>query len=68
MKNIEKLELLEDKQPLKGGDEYDILTTARHIYCYTDNPGVCKSAKQRYNRRLRRKARRLARQIENNHS
>ncbi len=40
--------------PLKGGDEQDVLTKARAVYCYTCRAGVCKRIKRRYNRRVRR--------------
>lgn len=40
--------------PLSGGLEYDILTGWRKWYCYTKKPGICKFAKNKYNRRLRR--------------
>jgi len=39
--------------PLKGGDEYNILTDARKLYKYTEKPGVCKAVKKKYNKRLR---------------
>lgn len=45
---------------LTCGLEYDVLTRARHQYCYTQKPGVCKYAKRKYNRRLRRAANKLA--------
>lgn len=41
--------------PLKGGDEYDALTSARKFYCYLTNSGVAKSIKKKYNKRFRKK-------------
>ena len=41
--------------PLKGGDEYDALTSARKYYCYLDRPGVAKKIKRKYNKRFRKK-------------
>lgn len=38
----------------KGCSEQDALTKARRAYCYTHRAGVCRRAKTRYNRRLRR--------------
>jgi len=43
-----------NKIPLKGGLEYDILTKARHHYCYTGKPGICKWVKRKYNKRFRK--------------
>ena len=40
--------------PLKGGDEYDILTNARKYYKYAGRAGVCKKVKKQYNKRYRR--------------
>ena len=40
--------------PLKGGAEYDALTSARKYYIYLTNSGVAKSIKRGYNKRFRR--------------
>jgi hypothetical protein len=44
-----------ERIPLKGGAEYDALTKARKFYCYLTKPGVTKSIKKGYNKRLRQK-------------
>lgn len=40
--------------PLKSGDEYDALTSARKFYCYLANSGVAKKIKRKYNKRFRK--------------
>ena len=40
--------------PLKGGAEYDALTSARKYYIYLTNSGVAKSIKRSYNKRFRK--------------
>lgn len=40
----------------KGGDEWDVLTRARRVYKFTKRPGVCRAAKQKFNRRIRLEA------------
>ena len=40
--------------PMKGY-EFDVLTKARHFYCYTKRPGVCKRIKRQYNKRFRKR-------------
>ena len=40
--------------PMKGGFEQDVLTGWRKEYCYTKKAGVCKKAKKKYNKRVRR--------------
>ena len=40
--------------PLKGGDEYDALTSARKWYKYLDRPKVVKKIKRKYNKRFRK--------------
>ena len=47
--------------PLRGGDEYDALTRWRRALCYTQRPGVCRSIKRGYQRRLRHLARAMLR-------
>jgi len=42
------------KIPLKGGDEYDALTSARKYYVYLSRSGVVKKIKRAYNKRFRR--------------
>lgn len=44
-----------ERIPLKGGDEFDALSTARKYYVYLSHPGVAKKIKQRYNKRFRKK-------------
>ena len=39
---------------LKGGDEYDALTSARKFYCYLARSGVAKKIKRGYNKRFRK--------------
>jgi hypothetical protein len=46
--------------PLKTGFEYDVLTKARHNYCYTSKAGTCKKAKKQYNRRVRKHLKAMA--------
>ncbi len=41
--------------PLKGGDEYDMLTKARRFH--KPRPGEAKAAKRRYTKRVRRAVR-----------
>ena len=43
------------KIPLRGGFEYDALTTARKFYKYLSRAKIAKKAKRQYNKRLRRK-------------
>ena len=42
------------KIKMKGGAEYDALTSARKWYIYVTNSGVTKSIKKGYNKRFRR--------------
>tara|TARA_Y100000389_G_scaffold179738_1_gene194040 strand:+ start:215 stop:394 length:180 start_codon:yes stop_codon:yes gene_type:complete len=42
------------KIPMKGGDEFDALTTARKYYVYLTRSGVAKKIKKKYNKRFRR--------------
>lgn len=44
------------RQKLKSGDEWDVVSGWRKLMCYTLRPGVCKSIKQKMNRRARREA------------
>ena len=39
---------------MKGGDEFDALTTARKYYVYLTRSGVAKKIKKKYNKRFRR--------------
>ena len=39
---------------MKGGAEYDALTSAKHLYCYLTKSGVSKSIKRGYNKRFRK--------------
>jgi hypothetical protein len=40
--------------PLRGGDEYDVLSRSRRIHVYAVQPGVAARVKRRYRRRFRR--------------
>ena len=40
--------------PLKGGDEFDVLTKARKMYKYLDRSKVVKKIKRKYNKRFRK--------------
>jgi len=42
------------KIPMKGGNEFDALTTARKYYVYLTRSGVAKKIKKKYNKRFRR--------------
>lgn len=44
-----------ERIPMKGGHEFDALTTARKYYVYLTRSGVAKKIKQQYNRRFRKK-------------
>jgi hypothetical protein len=44
-----------ERIPLRGGNEFDALTTARKYYVYLTRSGVAKKIKQQYNRRFRKK-------------
>ena len=50
--------------PLKSGDEYDALTSARKIYCYLANSGVAKKIKRKYNKRFRKVGKDEAKRID----
>ena len=39
---------------MKGGDEFDALTSARQFYVYLTRSGVAKAIKKKYNKRFRR--------------
>ena len=47
------------KISLRGADEYDALTKARHYYKYLTKAGVAKKAKKSYNKRFRRQTKNL---------
>lgn len=40
--------------PYNSGDEQDVFSPWRHVFCYTARPGVCKAVKRAYNKRVRR--------------
>jgi len=40
--------------PMKGGDEFDALTSARKFYLYLTRSGAVKKIKQQYNKRFRK--------------
>ncbi len=42
------------KIKMKGGAEFDALTSARKYYCYLTNSGVAKKIKRGYNKRFRK--------------
>ena len=42
------------REKIKGGDEYDAFTNWRRVLCYTRRPGVTKSIKAKFSRRVRR--------------
>lgn len=44
--------------PMKGGFEQDIFTGWRKVLCYAQRAGVCKKAKKKYNKRVRRHVKR----------
>ena len=46
------------KQKLKGGDEYDVVSTWRKLYCYLQRAGLAKSIKKKMNKRARSDAKR----------
>ena len=48
-----------ERIPLKGGDEYDALTSWRRVLCYLTKPGVAKKAKRKYNKRFRKKGKEI---------
>ncbi len=39
---------------MKGGLEVDVFTGWRKVLCYTQRAGVCKKAKRKYNKRVRK--------------
>ena len=43
-----------ERIPLKGGAEFDALTSARKFYCYLTKPGIAKKIKRQYNKRFRK--------------
>jgi hypothetical protein len=45
---------MKDRIPLKGGDEYDALTSARKWYKYLNRSKVVKKIKRKYNKRFRK--------------
>lgn len=49
---------LVSKMPAKGGFEHDVFSKWRRVLCYTSRPGVCKRAKRKYNKRMRKAAKR----------
>ena len=42
------------KIKMKGGAEWDALTSAKRFYCYLTRPGVSASIKKGYNKRFRK--------------
>ncbi len=44
-----------ERIPMKGGDEYDVLTGARYYLVGLSKPGKCKKIKRKYNKRFRKK-------------
>ena len=43
-----------ERIPMKGGDEFDALTSARKFYVYLTRSGVAKAIKKKYNKRFRK--------------
>ena len=39
---------------MKGGDEFDALTSARKFYVYLTRSGIAKAIKKKYNKRFRK--------------
>ena len=52
------------KIKMKGGAEFDALTTARKYYCYLTNSGVAKKIKRGYNKRFRKDGKDEAQRID----
>ena len=48
---------MSNKIPMKGGDEYDALTKARHYYNWSK--GQLKKIKRGYNKRFRKEGKKL---------
>jgi hypothetical protein len=46
------------KQTLKGGDEFDLVSSWRKMYCYLQRAGTAKSIKKKMNKRARKDAKR----------
>jgi hypothetical protein len=44
------------KIKLKNGDEWDVVSSWRHFYCYLDRPGVTSNIKRQIRRRDRHNA------------
>lgn len=44
------------REPLKGGDEWDVFTGWRKVLKYTARAGVCRAIKTKFNRRQRRES------------
>ena len=49
-----EMEMGKDRIPLKGGDEFDVLTKARKMYKYLERSKVAKKIKRKYNKRFRK--------------
>ena len=52
------------KIKMKGGAEWDALTSARKYYCYLANSGVAKKIKRGYNTRFRKDGKDEAQRID----
>jgi hypothetical protein len=52
------------KIKMKGGAEWDALTSARKYYCYLANSGVAKKIKRGYNKRFRKDGKDEAQRID----
>ena len=52
------------KIKMKGGAEYDALTSANQFYCYLARSGVAKSIKRGYNKRFRKEGKNEANEVE----
>tara|TARA_Y100000310_G_scaffold241127_1_gene245035 strand:- start:254 stop:481 length:228 start_codon:yes stop_codon:yes gene_type:complete len=46
------------KQKLKGGNEFDVVSSWRKLFCYLQHAGVTKSIKKKMNKRARQEGKR----------
>jgi hypothetical protein len=43
------------REPARSGDEQDVITRWRRVYCWTHRAGACHRVKRQLNRRARRR-------------
>ena len=55
---LEVVIMMGHKEKLIDGDEYDALTRARKVYKYLDKAGKAKKVKRKFNKRIRKDAKR----------